>query len=78
MAKTLSDLVQNSSLSASDKEFWFSLLTILDPQQVSLFEEFMEEREDNLEILNKNIKSKAEAFSAGDRKMLEEILNIEQ
>jgi hypothetical protein len=78
MGKTFSELVQDSSLSATDKEFWFSLLTILDQNQVKLFDDFVDGKEENLETLNKNIKSKTEAFAAGDKEMLEEILNIEQ
>ncbi len=74
----LKELVANSSLSKEDKDFWMNILATLAEDQIKIFEDFTEGKEENLKVLTENIKAKRQAFESRDEKRLEEIVKNEQ
>ncbi len=74
----LKELVANSSLSNENKDFWMNILATLTEDQIKIFEDFTEGKEENLKVLTENIKAKRQAFESRDEKRLEEIVKNEQ
>lgn len=72
------ELVANSSLSKEDKDFWMNILAILTEDQIKIFEDFTEGKEENLKVLTENIKAKEQALRNSDKNALEEIISNEQ
>ncbi len=72
------ELVANSSLSKKDKDFWMNILAILTEDQIKIFEDFTEGKEENLKVLTENIKAKEQALRNSDKNALEEIISNEQ
>jgi hypothetical protein len=78
MNQTFLEFIQKSTLSKEDKDFWALVLAILTEDQVKIFEEFIDGKEENLKILTENIKAKKQAFENQDEKALEEIIKGEE
>ncbi len=74
----LKELVANSSLSKEDKDFWMNILAVLTEDQIKIFEDFTEGKEENLKVLTENIKAKERAFRNADENSLEKIISSEQ
>ena len=74
----LKELVANSSLSKEDKDFWMNILATLAEDQIKIFEDFTEGKEENLKVLTENIKAKEKAFRNADENAFEEIINSEK
>lgn len=72
------ELVANSSLSNEDKDFWMNILATLTEDQIKIFEDFTEGKEENLETLTENIKAKEQAFINSNESALEKIVKNEQ
>ncbi len=72
------ELVANSSLSKEDKDFWMNILATLTEDQIKIFEDFTEGKEENLKALTENIKAKEQAFRNADENALEEIIQGEK
>lgn len=74
----LSVLIDNSGLAKEDKELWVSILATLTDEQIKTFEDFIDNKEENLKTLTENVKAKKQAFENYDKKALEEIIKNEQ
>ncbi len=72
------EFVKSSTLPEKDKEFWISILATLTENQIKIFEDFAEGKEENLKTLTENIKAKEQAFRNSNENALEEIINSEQ
>jgi len=72
------EFVKSSTLSEKDKGFWLSILATLTKEQIKIFEDFTEEKEENLKTLTENIKSKEQAFRNSNENMLGKIIEGEQ
>jgi len=72
------EFVKSSTLSEKDKGFWLSILATLTKEQIKIFEDFTEEKEENLKTLTENIKSKEQAFRNSNEDMLGKIIEGEQ
>lgn len=70
--------IDNSGLVKEDKEFWVSILATLIDEQIKTFEDFIDNKEENLKTLTENVKAKKQAFENYDKKALEEIIKNEQ
>lgn len=78
MSQAFSEFVQNSTLPKEDKDLWVSILATLTEDQIGIFKDFTDEKEENLKTLTENIKAKRRAFENWDEKALEEIIKSEQ
>lgn len=78
MSQIFSEFVQNSTLSKEDKDLWVLILTTLTEDQIRIFKDFTDEKEENLKVLTENIKAKRRAFENRDEGALEEIIKSEQ
>ncbi|MDO8686937.1 MAG: hypothetical protein Q7K11_01900 [Candidatus Berkelbacteria bacterium] len=74
---TLRVLIEISQLQQEDKSLWFSVLESLDDAQIKIFEDFIDNKEENLKELTANLKAKRRAFEELDEKALEEIITKE-
>jgi hypothetical protein len=72
------EFVKSSTLPEKDKEFWISILATLTEDQIKIFEDFTEGKEENLKTLTENIKAKEQAFRNSNENALEEIINSEK
>jgi len=72
------EFVKNSTLLEKDKEFWASILATLNEDQIKIFEDFTEGKEENLKVLTENIKAKEQAFRNSDENALKKIIAEEQ
>lgn len=72
------EFVKSSTLPEKDKELWVSILVTLTENQIKIFEDFTEGKEENLKILTENIKAKERAFKNSDESALEKIISSEQ
>ncbi len=72
------EFVKNSTLADKDKELWVSILATLTEDQIRIFEDFTEGKEENLKVLTENIKAKEQAFRNSNENALEKIINSEQ
>ena len=70
--------VENSSLPKEDKDFWINILVTLTEDQIKIFEDFIEGREENLKLLTKNLKDKETAFRNNNQEALDKILKEEE
>lgn len=70
--------IDNSGLVKEDKELWVSILATLTDEQIKTFEDFIDNKEENLKTLTENMKAKKQAFENYDKKALEEIIKNEQ
>ncbi len=71
-------LVENSGLLKKDKDFWMNILVTLTEDQIKIFEDFTEGKEENLKTLTENIKAKEQAFRNSNENALEKITDSEQ
>ncbi len=55
-----------------------NILATLAEDQIKIFEDFTEEKEENLKTLTENIKAKERAFRNSDENELEKIIASEQ
>ncbi|MEX1064056.1 MAG: hypothetical protein WED06_01825 [Candidatus Paceibacterota bacterium] len=78
MKSELEQYIKDSSLSEEDKGLWSSILEQLDDDQAKVFIDFINGKEENLQLLTHNIKAKKEALEKGDDKLLEKILKQEE
>jgi hypothetical protein len=78
MSQTFIEFIKNSTLSKEDKDFWLSILGALTEDQIKIFNDFADGKEENLKILTENIKAKKQAFENQDERALEEIIKGEQ
>ena len=74
---TLKAFVSDSALSQEDKNLWFSVLPKLDDTQTKIFEDFLNNREENLKFLTENLKTKTKAFETFDSELLDSVLKKE-
>ena len=74
---TLSAFIDTSSLPQEDKDLWLSILGKIDDVQIKIFEDFIEEKEENLKLLTTNMKDKARAIRDLDEKTLDSIVASE-
>ncbi len=74
----LESYILQSSLDQTDKDFWALVLPKLDEAQTKIMTDFIDNNEDNLNLITENIKAKKAAFESGDEKALEEIINQEK
>jgi len=72
------EFIKSSTLPEKDKEFWVLILTTLTEDQIKIFEDFTEGKEENLKVLTENIKAKEQAFRNSDENALEKIISNEQ
>ena len=72
------EFVKSSTLSEKDKELWVSILTTLTEDQIKIFEDFTEGKDENLKTLTENIKAKEQAFRNSNENVLEKIISSEQ
>ena len=72
------EFVKSSTLPEKDKEFWISILATLTENQIKIFEDFAEGKEENLKTLTENIKAKEQAFRNSNENALEKIIGGEQ
>ena len=72
------EFVKSSALPEKDKEFWVSILATLAEDQIKIFEDFTEGKEENLKVLTENIKAKEQAFRNSNENALEKIISSEQ
>ena len=72
------EFVKSSILPEKDKEFWVSILATLTEDQIKIFEDFTEGKEENLKVLTENIKAKEQAFRNSNENALEKIIGSEQ
>lgn len=72
------EFVKSSTLPEKDKELWVSILATLTEDQIKIFEDFTEGKEENLKILTGNIKAKEQAFRNSNESALEKIIDSEQ
>jgi len=70
--------VENSGLSKEDKDFWMNILATLTEDQIKIFEDFTEGKDENLKTLTENIKAKEQAFRNSNENALEKIISSEQ
>lgn len=75
---TLKAFVSESGLSQEDKKLWFSILGKIDDFQTRVFEDFIESKEENLQLLTGNLKAKMEAIRNLDEKAMEKIIKQEE
>lgn len=78
MLMPFKEFVANSSLPKEDKDFWMNILATLTENQIKIFEDFAEGKEENLKVLTENIKAKEQAFRNSDESALEKIISNEQ
>jgi hypothetical protein len=78
MSQAFLEFIQNSTLTKEDKDFWVSILAVLTEDQIKIFKDFADGKEENLKILTENIKAKRRAFENQDEKALEEIIRGER
>ena len=69
--------VTDSSLPQEDKDLWFSILENLDEAQITIYENFVGGKEEDLRLLTENLKAKAKAIKNLDEKALEETIKQE-
>ena len=74
---TLKAFVSDSALPQEDKDLWFSILEKIDDFQIKVFEDFIEDKEENLKLLTENLKAKTEAIKNQDEKAMEELIKQE-
>ena len=74
---TLKAFVTDSSLPQEDKDLWFSILENLDEAQIRIYENFVDNKEEDLRLLTENLKAKAKAIKNLDEKALEETIKQE-
>jgi len=72
------EFVKSSTLPEKDKELWVSILTTLTEDQIKIFEDFTEGKEENLKVLTENVKAKEQAFRNSNENALEKIVGNEQ
>lgn len=72
------ELIINSGLPKEDKDFWMNILATLTEDQIKIFEDFTEGKEENLKVLTENIKAKEQAFRNSNESALEKIVGNEQ
>lgn len=75
---TLKAFVSESNLPQEDKDLWFSILQKLDDTQIKVFEDFIDNKEENLKFLTENLKTKTTAFKNFDQELLESVLKKEE
>ncbi len=78
MEVTFLEFVKSSTLPEKDKDFWMNILATLTEDQIKIFEDFAEGKEENLKVLTENIKAKEQAFRNSNEKELEKIISSEQ
>ena len=71
---TLKAFVTDSALPQEDKDLWFSILEKLEDAQIRIYEEFIDNREENLLTLTKNLRDKIEAIQNLDEGAMENIV----
>ena len=71
---TLKAFVSDSALPQEDKDLWFSVLENLEDAQIRIYEEFIDNREENLLTLTKNLRDKIEAIQNLDEGAMENIV----
>lgn len=74
---TLKAFVTESGLPQEDKDLWFSVLAKTDKFQITVFEDFIGGKEENLRGLTENLKAKTEAIKNLDEEALEKIIEQE-
>lgn len=72
------EFVKSSALPEKDKDFWTNILATLTEDQIKIFEDFTEGKEENLKTLTENIKAKEQAFRNSNENALEKIIGSEQ
>ena len=75
---TLRNFVTESGIVQEDKNFWFEILAKLDQDQIKIFEDFIDGKEENLTELTENIKAKQKAIENLDDMAMEKIIASEQ
>lgn len=72
------DYIIGSSLPQEDKDLWFIVLEKINTDQTKVVEDFIDGREENLRQLTTNIRSKLDAITALDEKLIDKIINEER
>lgn len=74
---TLKVFINDSALPQEDKDFWFSILQKLEEAQIKIFEDFIDNKDENLRFLTENLKTKTKAFETFDQELLDSVLKKE-
>lgn len=74
----LQHLVENSALSAQDKDMWLRTLEMLDDEQAQAIYAAVGNDPHELDTFTRNVKLKQIAFASGDEALLDQILQEEE
>ena len=78
MINAFAKRIDESSLSQSDKALWHEVLTLLEPDQIKSFSEFIGDDHDRLVMITNNIRQKHKALESNDIETLHAVEKQEQ
>jgi hypothetical protein len=74
----LQQLIENSTLSETDKDMWLHTMEILDDEHADAILDVVRDDPHELDVMTRNLKLKQIAFADGDENLLNQILDEEK